>query len=253
MNPIQGFLHQARSNGAPVTAAIVAGMAIGFLASFISGGRLLLPLLAFDPGGAPWTLLTYPFAYPPGAIFSVLFGALWLWGIGGSVERELGSQRYAAFFFAMTVLGAVGLWLGSVLTGVSQPLVTAWMPTAAVTVAWGTRNPSLPLTFMFVLPLTGRWLAWLAAIFVFFGTDARLAVFAALPLALAWLYAANRLAFLPWSAGGRGRRPDRRREQRRFTEFKTKVDDRVKEREERERLRKLFEGSLSDDSDKKRG
>jgi membrane associated rhomboid family serine protease len=252
MNPFQEFVYKARASGAPVTAGLVAAIVVAFLASFFSNGMMLRPQLAFIPDGAlssPWTFFTYPFAYPPGAIFAIFFGALWLWSIGGSVERELDSRRYGIFFFVMTALGALFLWIGALGMGVSMPLETAWMPTAAVTVAWGTRNPNTPLTFMFVLPITGRWLAWIAALFVFFGTSAQLAPFAALPLLFAYLFAAEKLPFAPWSMR---RRADKKAEAR-FYGLQDDAIRREKEREERERLRRLFESSLDDDGESKRG
>lgn len=254
MNPLQEFAYRARSSGAPVTVAIVAGMILGFLVSFFTMGRVLYPTLAFSPADAfaqPWSFVLFPFAYPPSAIFSIVFGGLWLWGIGGSVERELGSTRHALLFFGAAFLAAFGVWLGSIGMNASGALATAWIPTAAVTVAWGTRNPNAPLTFMFVLPLTGRWLAWLSAIFVFFGTSAQLAPFTLPVLVLAWAWAAEKLPFLPWSGYRPGAR-DRKREQREQA-YRDTVQERVKEREERERLRKLFESSLNDDPEERRG
>lgn len=228
--------------------AICVLLAAAFLASYLTLGRFPGPGVAFAPGdftSRPWTALTYWLA--PIGFLGALFSVLWLWGIGGSVERELGTKRYVAFWIAMTVLGALGLQAGAWISGVFSPLSGPFAPLAAVTVAWGTRNPNAPITFMFVLPLTGKWLAWLSAALLFFSTDARLALFAAIPLVLAWAFAANRLPMLPWSAGSGRRRQDAKGEKR-FGDFIGKVKVREQERKDRERLRKLFESSLDDEA-----
>lgn len=235
------------------THAIAAAIGFGFLVCFFSSGKFTEWILfnASDAFLYPWGFLTYPFAYPMGSILSALFGILWLVGVGGSVERELGRNRFFAFWLVMTLLGSIMVWIGSMLMNKPGVLFTAWMPISAVTVAWGTRNPNAQVTFMFVLPLTGKWMAWLSAILVFFGTNPYLAPFAASPLLLAHLFAANKLPFAPWSGASRIDAWEKKRDKR----LLDLVDDsmeRKKDREERERLRKLFEGSLSDDGDERK-
>jgi hypothetical protein len=79
-----------------------------------------------------------------------------------------------------------------------------------------------------------------------------LALFAVVPLGIAYLYAADKIPFLPW---GSARRASRGLVTRIKTDYQTidKAFDRQKEREERERLRKLFEASLIEDPEDKRG
>lgn len=241
-------MHNARRSGGPGTVGIVVAIVIGFLISFFTNGQTLVPNLAFLPFDAwarPWTFATFPYAYGPRDLVAVLFLCLWLWGIGMSVERELGTPRFVGFWFTMTILGALCLWIGSKITGQIQPLTGAFMPVSAVTVAWGTRNPTAEVRLMFVLPILGKWLAWLSVILVFFGTSPQLAPFAAVPLGLAYLFAADKLAFLPWSAGKRAKRD--KKADKKVYDLIDRAETRKKERDEKERLRKLFESSLSDD------
>lgn len=240
--------YQSSPNARPkvsATAVIVGCMVAGFMVAFFTEGRVGYPQFVFLTSALadrPWSVLTYPLAYDPNSIISILFSGLWLWGVGHSLENELGSRRLALFFGAATALAALCLWVGAL--GLDRPGVmsTAWTPVAALTVAWGTRNPSAEVRFMFVLPLTGKWLAWLAAALVFFGTTPQLAIFAALPLLGAYFYASNRIAWLPWA--GASRRPERK-SQAKFLKFQDEVNRRARERAERERLKNL----LGDDDD----
>lgn len=247
--------YQSRQIVTPGTVAILALIVVGFLISFFTNGITLAPEIGFEPSIAwqrPWSFLTYPFAYSPGAFLSVLFICLWLFSMGGSVEREMGTLKFCVFWVVMTVLGALFLLIGAKLTGFQGALYGAFMPTAAVTVAWGTRYPETTIMVMFVIPLKGKWIAWIAAGLLFFGTTAQLAVFAAAPLLLAYLLAAEKLPGISFGAGKSanavGAR-ERKQQQKKFTEFKDKIREREQERAERERLRKLFESSLKDDDD----
>lgn len=262
MHAFQAFGRQARSSQAPATAVLTVAIGLAFVISWFSAGRFLgldwmfLPEIALQK---PWTMLTYQFASVGDGrgLIWLVFLLLWLWGLGGSLERDLGTPKYVAYWFVMTFLGAAFHWIGFLIAGGGlEPgqaaLFGAYFPVAAVTLAWGTRNPNTPLTLMFVLPIVGKWLALLAVLLVFFGTNSpMLAVFAVIPLGLAYLFAADRLPLLPASTSVRDKKSERRQE-RRQVEMIDRAVDRKREREERERLRKLFESSLADDPEDKR-
>lgn len=259
MHAFQDFGRQAKSSQAPATAALTVGIAVAFVVSWFTAGRVLGLPLAFDPatiGSAPWTLLTYPFASigDGRALIWVLLLCLWLWGMGGAVERDLGTARFVGFWFIVAILGALFHWLGYLVIGETlrfdqRALLGAFFPVAAVTVAWGVRNPTQPVLLMFVLPIQGRWIALLSVLLVFFGTNSpALALFAVAPLGLVYLFATERLPFLPWRAS----LGDRRRAKQESRRSYAKIDEameRQRQREERERLRRFFEKSLVDDPD----
>ncbi len=244
----------AKRSGIPATVALILAIVAGYLVSWFSEGRWLGADMAFLPmriGDAPWTVALYPFSERPtgDAAIGVLFACWWLWGIGGSVERDLGPVRYLAFFFVFAVLGALAYWLGSVITGVQRPLFTSWVPIAGVTVLWGVRNPTDTIILL-VLPIQGRYLAWLSAALVFLATNSpQLAVFTCIPLTLAWAFAAEKLP-IPYRAVARSKRVPGGRGAPTRPEYFDDVRKREKQREERERLRKLFESSLDDDEGK---
>jgi len=254
MSIFRDFGSSARAHRAPVTVALVVAIIVGFLAVFMRMSPGILQNLAFfslDALSKPWTFVTYPFLTD--SFISVLFACLWLWGIGGWVEHDLGTTRYLTVWFVFSALCALGLWVGALATGSPGILAGAWTPIAAVTIIWGTRNPDAPLTLMFVLPLTGRWMAWLSAAFVFFGTiPPQMAPFAAAPLALAYFFAANKLPRISYKGGPRGIRGENASGTRRVyrQEYYDEVKRREIAREERERLRKLFEESVSEEEEK---
>lgn len=262
MHAFQEFRGRAKHSQAPVTVGLVVAIALAFMIAWFTKGRWFGVDLLFAPtliAQQPWGMITYPFASggDGNGLIGVFFVCLWLWGIGGSVERELGPLRYALFWVGMTFLGALFHWIGFMVAGGSltpmqSALLGAFFPVSAVTVAWGTRNPTATVTLMFVLPILGKWLAVLSVLLVFFGTNSPiLAVFAIIPLGLAYLYAADKIPFLPWTAGKMTPRETKRAEKRQYAKIDEALD-RQKDREERERLRRIFEASLIDDPEDKR-
>lgn len=251
----------ARQGGMPVTAAIVGTAAAAFLLSWLSGS-MAFGNFAFDPrllGSQPWSLLTYPFAFPPdgGNFIGVVFVCWWLWGIGGQVERELRAITYGLFFAAMTVLPALFLLIGSSMLDIDHVLAGLYLPVAGVTVAWATRNPELKVLMMMVIPIQAKWIGWLTAGAVLFGYgtgNPLVGVLACIHLVLAWLYAANKVPALGWASGpssfgskkGKAWTPREKDDK-----YLSEVKDRELDRQERERLRRLFEGSLKDDPEDK--
>lgn len=245
------FRSASRSNAAPATTALVVAIIAGFVLLWVQ--PKVAPFLVFttdDYFAVPWTFLSYSFAdLSP---LSVFFACLWLWGIGGVVERDLGMWKYLIVWFLFAVLSAVCVLVAAILLHKNTTMSGAWVPLTAITVIWGTRNPNAALTFMFVLPITGKWLAWISVAFVFFATRPEFAPFAAIPFILAYFFAANKLPFAPYSRSAVFGAPTKKWE-RYDKKYYQEVRNREKEREERERLRKLFEGSLNEDSDRESG
>lgn len=258
MSIFRDFESSARSHRAPITVALVVAIIISYLLFWT---RLMpVPVVqnlvfATDSAlSAPWTFVTYPF-FTTRDFIGILFLCLWLWSVGGTIEHELGPRRYIAIWLSASVFCALGLWIGALILNRNAFLTSAWSPVAALTVIWGTRYADVPIRFMFVLSLTGKWVAWISAGLLFFSTEPpELAPFAALPLVLAYLYAANKLAFLPYggsiSLRGRGRATSGTRRIYR-EEYYDDVKRREQQRAEKERLRKLFESSI-DEPDEKR-
>lgn len=249
------FTSNARTMGSPVTVAIVILLAGSFLVGWLSEGRWMGSELAFFPVDVavrPWTLVSYPLGNI-GNFLGVLFSCLWLWGIGGTVERDIGSRAFAIFWLAMSALGALFFWVGYIVLGEQAGLFGPYVPIAATTVVWGTRYPELQVMLMFVLCIKAKYVAWISVGLVFFGSySPRLALFAIAPLAIAYLYASNKIPGLAYgrsTSGGSGGGVKAGRGRMVSKQYLDDVKKREKERDERERLRRLFENSLDDKPD----
>lgn len=224
-----------------------------FLVDWSSVGALTqaLGFDAADFGQRPWSLLTYGFA-TGGSFFGTVITCFMLWWFGGSVERELGTWNFLIFFLAMVVLPVLFFLAGSAFMAHSVPVFGMYLPLAGVVIAWATRNPTFKILIMFCLPLDAKWIGWLTAGFVFFGYGfgaPALGVLAVLHLILAHFYAANKLPFVPWGKSIGHHKPTGWKPQERDDKYFENVRDREKERQDRDRLRKLLEGSVKDDVD----
>lgn len=255
MSLLRDFSANARASGAPVTVAIVITWIATFILSLlkvIGDAGFLFDTARF--ANTPWTVLTYSFAMSAGPI-ALLFSCLWFWGIGGSVERELGSPKFLAVYIVFATLSALAVLLGANLLGTRAILAGPWVVLSTMTIIWATRNPEAEVMFMFVIKIKAKYLGWISAFLVLFsvqGQDVRMAAFAAVPLALAYFFAATKLPGLGYSRGAsftpRAKKVEMTGRGKVVREgYFEDVKKREKDREERERLRKLFEGSVNDE------
>ncbi len=169
-SPLDALRDFVRRGGAPVTFALLGINIFTFLAAFFSplvAGPLLEEKMVFSIGGfpyAPWTLATYPLVtLPP---FSLLLVVTWVffWLTGSSLERSWGSQRYAIFFFAVTVFSSLSLLLGVFLLNHhvrlpnSVSLNDIFLPLTGLIVAFCMLNPEQQITVYF-FPVRAKYLA----------------------------------------------------------------------------------------------
>lgn len=241
----------------------LAGAAIAvYVISWMMQGALLRPLAFWPDGSHLWGLLTYPFASAGSGQFILWFliEIYWLYWVGASAESALGAGKYLAFFFISTALAAIFVWIGSIILGIHFAaggiLAGLELPLGALTVAWGARHRTQSIVLMFIIPVQGMVLVWLTVAFILFRYGSILenplmGLFASLHLGAAYLFADNRIPNLPFRRGSSREESKRRKEaERRDAAFREDVRQRKHDREERERLRKMFEGSMSDDEDR---
>lgn len=205
---------------------------------------------------APWGIITFPLATPgsPGEILGVLFTCLWVYFLGRSLEDDLGSGLMLALFGGLTLVSSAAWLLGSLAINAGPLLAGLSLPLAAMTVVWAMRNQEQSILFMMIIPLKAKYLAILVAVITLFTAGAAspfMGVFALIPLGVGLLYATNRLPGLRYGATPADSAYKKKNNEE-FLRFQDEVRKKEKEREERERLRKLFEASLRDDDDSKR-
>lgn len=248
------FAFNSRSfNGSSGTIGLIIALAVGFVLCWIPQfGSFLIPNLAltFDLA-KPWAILTYPFVTNGSGtgLFFFLLQLMWFYSFGGMFESRFGTQSLLIHFFSGTLLfGLIGFIANLLIPGTSAVLYSGWLPIAFITTIICALQPETEITFIF-FPLRMKWLALITGALVLFGlgTGAPLfGVLLVLPLVAAWFYGQNKIPGLTPGRSPFEKQRQKAKENREFDSFRSKVMDREKEREERERLRKIFEGSLDD-------
>ena len=236
--------------GKPATLVLIVLSIIGALAVW-TNPAVALVLGYVGSLTQPWTAITYPFAI--GALnssfglISLVFLVMWLYSIGGVLERELGLQKFVIVWFVLTLVPAI------ILFPFHYPLVGSLLPVAGLTVIWASRYPNSPVMLMGLIPVLAKWIGFLSAGIVFFsygqGGQFHIGLLACLSLVLAWAFATNKIPFFTYSNLYSKPKPTKEQLQRQQA-FDEEVRKRKQDREERERLRKLFESSLDGDNKK---
>lgn len=233
---------------------------VGALTVWASNG--IFELLAHRVGSfsRPWTLITYPFALETLAgggfgIIWLLFLALWLYQVGGQIEGELGTKKYVGLWLILTVLPALVLLPTAFMNPdklFARPVFLAGslLPVGGITVVWATRYPTAPVSMFGVIPLQAKWIGYfmVAAVILSYGGNGNFFVglLAAAALLFPFFFARNQVPGFPYSTTYSKAKPSKE-QIKKEKEYFDDVKRREKEREERERLRKLFESSLDED------
>ena len=160
-----------RGNAQPVTIGLIAANVLVFLSIFaLRNGNPFLPFLVLDSGSLPWmpwTLLTWSIV--PGAdLFGMLFGGMWMWWVGSSLERSWGSRTFAAFIAATTLLTGLAAWTLALALRAPFVLYGLTVATAAPTLAWCWINRRETIVFSFFFPIPALWLGWITLAFAWY-------------------------------------------------------------------------------------
>lgn len=258
MRTYDDFQSRLRRSGTPATFILIGVLVVSFLAAwFTMGSGRLGRLLSFELDfSQPWGLLTFPFASQGDGrdLFFFLLMILWFYFIGTSVERDLGIPKYLGFFFGSAVLAAIFMFIGSLVLPAARNgfLFGPSLVISALTVAWGFRNPRQQIMLYMIIPVSGLILAWLSIAITLFGFGSQfgsplMGAFACLHLGVAYLFATNKLPGFTYAKPAVEYRPSKAQMEREKAYFDD-VKRREQEREERERLRQLFERSMRDDN-----
>lgn len=236
-----------RNSAVTLTNGVLASLVLAFVVSWFQ-----VPLfegLAFSSATAfarPWTFFTYPWGMLGDGtrIIWDLILLLWFYQIGNMLERQAGVATWAAVFGAGIILPAACL-----LAAPSPVMLTgAYIPAAALGIYWCGLAPNESAQF-WGIPIARKWLALALMLLIVFavGTGQPVAGFlAGVPLGVLYVAALNGIQLRPGTIAARREAKNKQVE---FNSFIDSVRTREQEREERERLRKLFENSLQDDPD----
>jgi membrane associated rhomboid family serine protease len=230
---------------------ILITLGVGFLLCWIpQTGDWMIKNLAFQGDIAKiWQLVTFPFVTPGFGLISFLFGMLWLYFFCRFIEQDLGDRGFLIAFAAGSALLGLTAWLATIATGTPKMLYGTFSLSAFLTIIACARRPAEEICLWAVIRLKFFWigLIMVAALVIENGVQNPVAgLIFLLPAALAWAYGDNRIPFLRYGKALATPANQKKAENRQFDQFYGKVRDRAKEREERERLRKLFEGSIKD-------
>lgn len=205
----------------------------------------------------PWTVLTYPFAMISAGALSILFSSLWLWSFGRYVENDMRSGPFLITFFAFTLLGGGAAALAG-LASSGAALYGCILPSSAITMIWGARNPAQVICFWGVsIPAKPFCLlsAVIAVLIIGSSNSPVVGLACGVPIALAWAWASDMLPYryrrgTTVQDGMRRSAKEAKREREKFNEYIDDVRTREQKRDEQERLRRMFEDSISDDNKK---
>lgn len=205
----------------------------------------------------PWTLFTYPFAVGVSGVIWFALACWILYQFLSDLERRLGQWGTSLFFFGCTFVFGLFYLLGTLAFGPSAILPSLNLPLEVVVFTWCLVNPAAQIMLFMVIPMPTRVLMWLcvAGVAIEHGwSNPPVGLVTAVPLLAVWAYATNRIPFMTF-----GYVPDltsrkvEKRQSKEFDRYRDDVKRREQERAEKDRLRRLFESSLSEDDKDEEG
>jgi membrane associated rhomboid family serine protease len=243
---LQDPMKWLRRQTAPVTVILCALVVFGALVTW-SLPLFVLNQMAYLGSPIPkvWTLVTYPFIGGMSPIF-LLLQVMWLFWVGSMLERDHGKNNFIILWISVSVLGALAM------TFTGAPVMGMLIPDATLVAIWATRYPNMIIRLFMCIPVPAKWLGLVVVASVFFsyasGPGQILTGLAAITgCILGWFYAKNMIPKVPYGlrsmvAVPKPTRAERAKDQAYYDD----VHRREKEREEKDRLRKLFEDSSED-------
>ncbi len=251
----RNYFSEPRPNSAknPVALGFTISFAVAYVVAFAMGPWKLFDLIGFrGTAENPVGFITFPWAYTgvSNNAFFDLLEIVWFYFTATRVEFELGRSRLLALFFGFTLMSSLCMLVVNGLLG--EPFLVS----SALFVVWAARNQNLPLSF-WSIPLLAKWLALVISVLTFFyfagsSAGALIGLAALVPLAFAWAFGAGLIPGLRLTTESQSvSRRETKKEKQKFTNYIDNIRDREKKREEDERLRRLFESSLSDDPEDK--
>ena len=225
------------------TTGILAAMAVGLIATWAQPVPVLANFALASGDVRAWPYLTYPFVIAAGSLIFAVLAGLWAWSVGSQLERQIGTRPFLAFFAVATVVSGVVFSVSAPALAPGRIADGPLLPVAALTCAWAAKNRLARVSLFGVIPVPAAAVAVLAVLSVAYSygfAAPLLGLLCCVPSVLAWFWGAGVPRFARREAESVGRGPSMGNKE--FDAYRDKVRQREKEREEQERLRRLFEG-----------
>lgn len=268
--PLNSFWSYLKRGGIPATTALIAINILTFFTIWFggeTGAKILDHLLPSDANllREPWTVVTYPLvAFGP---IDVVFYGICLWTVGGSLERSWGVTRYLVVFSILTLVSAGTVLIGSKVVGYPFAIAGMLYPLSAMTMVFCLLNSEVSMRMYGLITIRAKYLAILipVALYFFAGLGPIGNIFALGGCLAAYIYYQYGRSYSYLDFGYRGRPasgPDLRVFDTKGKRVRTKahyldgshgapaffdIRGRIKARQDRKRLEKLFRQSGIDD------
>lgn len=133
-----------------------------FLVDFVTGGRILFPLLALNPWSVThdfeiWRVFTYMFVHDFRGIIHILFNMLMLWMFGVPVAREMGEKGFLRLYLLAGVFAGLCSLVFYGASGNPATVVGASGAVYALLVAFARFYPDQQLLMFFLFPVPVKY------------------------------------------------------------------------------------------------
>jgi membrane associated rhomboid family serine protease len=107
-----------------------------------------------------WQPFTYMWLHSPFDPFHILLNMLFVWMMGGDLERHWGGQGFLRYYLVTGVGAGVFITLGGALTGQVIPTLGASGAVYGLFIAFGMIFSQRIILFMMIFPMRARTFAW---------------------------------------------------------------------------------------------
>lgn len=143
----------------PVTKALAVLIFAGWLAELAFGFRLnfYFGLVPFNFTGQLWLWQAFTYIFIHADFWHFLFNALMLWMLGRTIEQDMGSRKFLAYFLAC---GAAAALLTAAFEPTSlRPVIGASGAIYGLLGAFAFLYPNATVNFYFIFPMSARTMA----------------------------------------------------------------------------------------------
>lgn len=128
----------------------------------------IVPPLVFK--GWIWQVVTYLFLHSTFNVFHIVMNMLYLYLLGGDLERHWGGRRFLRYYLICGIGAGVVVAVAGKLTGVNIPTIGASGAIYGLLLAYGIVFAERTVLFMLIFPMKARTLSWILFGVAFFST-----------------------------------------------------------------------------------